>query len=600
MLEGTTLEGTGLEAMSEFLVVTGMSGAGRSTAAAALEDLGWFVIDNLPAALIMKMVEMVDRPGSEIERVALVIGRGGRQHRARSTSRTCPTCSTSCAPPASGCGCVFLDAADDVLVRRYEGTRRRHPAGGPRRGGVHRRRAQAARAGARAGRPPHRHRRAQLEPVAPRILEAFGDDEAPHMQTSVVSFGYKHGIPLDVDMVFDCRFLPNPFWVEELRPFSGLDAAGARLRPGPARVAGLPGQGGRPADQHPPGLHPGGEVVPDHRHGLHRRAAPLGDPGRGAGGPARARTASPSRSSTGTSTDEPRRTAGRAALGGGHRRRARHRRHAEGRPPLRRRCSPAWSRWPTTAGPAAACASCSTWWRWATCANAWWPWPTRTPPWPCAFERRYDEGELAGHALGNLILAGLIDATGDLVPGVGEAARLLGASGRRPAGHRRAGRAQGRVRPTASGRARWPCQGDRRDRAGLPGAGGRPPPPLAVERIAGGGPGGHRPRLPLHQRAGRRGCAGHCRGPGPVQKPGRLRVQPAPAAPETAGFDVADHLAALARHGVPVDVVALRHHPGHEPSARPDVPVDDVPLTGANTLVHSPGKLALALSGLLA
>ena len=207
--------------MSEFVVVTGMSGAGRSTAAAALEDVGWFVIDNLPAGLIMKMVEMVDRPGSGMERVALVIGRGGPT-RARSTSRTCPTCSMSSGPPANGCGsCSSTPPTTcwcDATRARGGATRWR------RRGrGVDHRRAQAARAGARTGGPAGRHRGAEFQPAPPRILEAFGDDEAPHMQTSVVSFGYKHGIPLDVDVVFDCRFLPNPFWVEELRPFSGKD-----------------------------------------------------------------------------------------------------------------------------------------------------------------------------------------------------------------------------------------------------------------------------------------------------------------------------------------------------------------------------------------
>jgi RNase adapter protein RapZ len=208
--------------MSEFVVVTGLSGAGRSTAAAALEDVGWFVIDNLPAGLIMKMVEMVDRPGSGIERVALVIGRGGANtgseyfddlpgvlDELRATRRTVRV--------------VFLDAADDVLVRRYEGTRRRHPLAA--------RGVEESIADERKLLEPVRERADLLidtgdlnsNQLRLRILEAFGDDEAPHMRTSVVSFGYKHGIPLDVDVVFDCRFLPNPFWVEELRPYSGED-----------------------------------------------------------------------------------------------------------------------------------------------------------------------------------------------------------------------------------------------------------------------------------------------------------------------------------------------------------------------------------------
>jgi RNase adapter protein RapZ len=210
--------------LSEFLVVTGMSGAGRSTAAATLEDLGWFVIDNVPAALIMKMVEMIDLPGSEIERVALVIGRGGantgveyfddladvldalRQTRNRVTV-------------------LFLEAADDVLVRRYEGTRRRHP--------IDARGVEESIADERRLLGPVRDRADLLidtgelnsNQLRTRILEAFDNNSADsNMQTSVVSFGYKHGIPLDVDIVFDCRFLPNPFWVEELRPYSGLDA----------------------------------------------------------------------------------------------------------------------------------------------------------------------------------------------------------------------------------------------------------------------------------------------------------------------------------------------------------------------------------------
>jgi len=204
--------------VSEFVVVTGMSGAGRSTAAATLEDLGWFVIDNLPAALITKMAEMVEMPGSEIERIALVVGRSGSE-------------SFEDLPEVLGLlgtrhrvRVLYLDASDDALIRRYEGTRRRHPLGAR---GVEesvtdeRRLLQGVRDRADLVIDTSDLNANQLRT---RIQESFGSERASEtMQTSVVSFGYKHGLPLDVDMVFDCRFLPNPFWVDQLRPLSGLD-----------------------------------------------------------------------------------------------------------------------------------------------------------------------------------------------------------------------------------------------------------------------------------------------------------------------------------------------------------------------------------------
>jgi RNase adapter protein RapZ len=209
--------------VSEFLVVTGMSGAGRSTAAATLEDLGWFVIDNLPAELMMKMAEIVDRPGSGLERVVLVIGRGGA-NTGPEYFVDLPDLLDELRKSRSRVRVLFLDAPDDVLVRRYEGTRRRHPLAA--------RGVEESIADERRLLEPVRERADLLidtgelnsNQLRSRILEAFGDDEIPNMQTSVISFGYKHGIPLDVDIVFDCRFLPNPFWVEELRPYSGLDA----------------------------------------------------------------------------------------------------------------------------------------------------------------------------------------------------------------------------------------------------------------------------------------------------------------------------------------------------------------------------------------
>jgi UPF0042 nucleotide-binding protein len=204
--------------VSEFLVVTGMSGAGRSTAADSLEDLGWFVIDNLPAVLIQKMAEMVNLPGAEIERVALVIGRGGDLGEV-------PGVLEALRGNGNRVRVLFLDASDEVLLRRYEGTRRRHP--------LVARGVEESIADERRLLAPVRDQADLLidtgelntNQLRSRVLDAFGDEGgATSMRTSVVSFGYKYGLPLDVDVVFDCRFLPNPFWIEELRPFSGLDA----------------------------------------------------------------------------------------------------------------------------------------------------------------------------------------------------------------------------------------------------------------------------------------------------------------------------------------------------------------------------------------
>ncbi len=207
--------------MSEFLFVTGMSGAGRSTAAAALEDLGWFVIDNLPPALITKVAELVGRPGSDAERLALVIGRGGGDEYMDDVVPVLKALREG----GHQVRVLFLDAADDVLVRRFEGTRRRHPLAAR---GVQesiddeRRLLDGLRSEADIVLDTGELNVNQLRQ---RVIELFGaGTRLSHMQTSVVSFGYKHGIPLDVDIVLDCRFLPNPYWVDGLRPLSGRDA----------------------------------------------------------------------------------------------------------------------------------------------------------------------------------------------------------------------------------------------------------------------------------------------------------------------------------------------------------------------------------------
>ena len=298
--------------MSEFLIITGLSGAGRSTAADTFEDGGWFVIDNMPPALIGKVAELVSRPGygtpaiapaaqarrsarrpgrsagagadaagppsgsgppgapapptptapgppgltadsgmpapapspepapapspepapapspapllepaaaPDSERIALVVGRGGQEYVDDLTHEI-----DALRQAGHGVRILFLDAADDVLVRRFEGTRRRHPMP-----------AESVHEGIKQERrllDPIKSRadvvidtsELNVHQLRGRLIDLFErDDPTVGMQTTVVSFGYKHGIPLDVDLVFDCRFLPNPHWVDELRPMTGLD-----------------------------------------------------------------------------------------------------------------------------------------------------------------------------------------------------------------------------------------------------------------------------------------------------------------------------------------------------------------------------------------
>lgn len=205
-------------AMHEYLVITGLSGAGRSTAADTLEDLGWFVIDNLPPELFGKVVELTTRPGSDTNRVALVSGRGGGND---------PGLADAIDHLRSVVGNVrvlFLDAADDVLVRRFEGTRRRHPVSGDSVvDGIDRERAMLEPIKAQADIVVDTTE-LNVHRLRERLIDLFARvDPNEAMRTTVLSFGYKHGVPLDVDLVFDCRFLPNPHWVEELRPLTGLD-----------------------------------------------------------------------------------------------------------------------------------------------------------------------------------------------------------------------------------------------------------------------------------------------------------------------------------------------------------------------------------------
>jgi UPF0042 nucleotide-binding protein len=203
----------------EFVLITGLSGAGRSEAAKHLEDLGWFVIDNLPPALMPKVTELALAPGSVIDRVALVVGTGTYQDEI-------PAALAELRQSADGAVRVlFLQARTPVLVSRYEATRRRHPfdQGGTLAEAIEAERASLDVIRAEADLMVDTSD-LNVHQLRDRILEAFaGDSPGGLMQARVLSFGYKHGVPLDVDIVLDCRFLPNPYWVEELRNLRGTD-----------------------------------------------------------------------------------------------------------------------------------------------------------------------------------------------------------------------------------------------------------------------------------------------------------------------------------------------------------------------------------------
>ncbi|HEY5273475.1 MAG TPA: RNase adapter RapZ [Acidimicrobiales bacterium] len=206
--------------MAEYLILSGLSGAGRSTAAATMEDLGWFVIDNLPPALIGRIAELGANRDNELERFCFVVGRGGSE----SIPEVVPAVNALKATGAR-VRLVFLDASDEVLVRRFEGTRRRHPveASGVLEA-IHAERTltSALRAAADIVIDTSETNGNELRTS---LVEIFSSAAAAGaMETTLVSFGYKHGLPLDVDIVLDCRFLPNPHWIESLRPFTGLDA----------------------------------------------------------------------------------------------------------------------------------------------------------------------------------------------------------------------------------------------------------------------------------------------------------------------------------------------------------------------------------------
>ena len=205
----------------DVVLVTGLSGAGRGTAAKVLEDLGWYVADNLPPELIAQMVELGLAAGSRITQLAVVM-----DVRSRGFTGDLDWVRNDLATRNINPRVLFLEASDDILVRRYEQNRRSHPLQGN----------QTLAEGITA----ERSILAPLRAVADLVIDtsrlsvpalrasierAFGGETVAHTSVTVESFGYKYGLPMDADTVMDVRFLPNPHWVDELRPHTGQHPA---------------------------------------------------------------------------------------------------------------------------------------------------------------------------------------------------------------------------------------------------------------------------------------------------------------------------------------------------------------------------------------
>jgi len=202
-----------------FVAITGMSGAGRRTAAHTLEDLGWYVVDNLPPTLLPALLDAVGEAG--FNRVAVVL-----DVRTRSEFAAIPGAFDALAARGVLPQILFLEAADDVIVRRQESVRRPHPlqGEGPLLDGIHRERRMRAVLRAAADMVLDTSD-LNVHQLASRVAFAFNTSDDRELKLTLMSFGFKNGIPLDADMVFDVRFLPNPHWVPELRPQTGLSQA---------------------------------------------------------------------------------------------------------------------------------------------------------------------------------------------------------------------------------------------------------------------------------------------------------------------------------------------------------------------------------------
>ncbi|MCK9793705.1 RNase adapter RapZ [Isoptericola sp. 4D.3] len=204
----------------EVLIITGMSGAGRSRAAGVLEDLDWFVVDNLPPLMIVPLVDLMTRAGSSVERLAVVVDVRGREYFAELTRVL-----LHLREAGVNYRILFLDARDETLVRRYESVRRPHPLQGEGRilDGIADERRRLASIEERADVVIDTSE-LSVHDLAREVRAAVADGAPDALRVNVLAFGFKYGIPLDADHVVDVRFLANPYWITELRHLTGRDA----------------------------------------------------------------------------------------------------------------------------------------------------------------------------------------------------------------------------------------------------------------------------------------------------------------------------------------------------------------------------------------
>ena len=209
---------SGTSAEREILIVTGMSGAGRSTAGNALEDIGWYVVDNLPPQMLRPLVDLVTTDGAELPRIAALVDVRGRNFFKNFREIVADIRNVSFVRV------LFLDATDDTLVRRFESVRRPHPlqGDGTISDGITAERARMAEIREMSDIVIDTSE-LNVHQLSTRIVETFSTEEDSNIHITVQSFGFKYGLPTDVDLVADARFLPNPFWSQDLKSLTGLD-----------------------------------------------------------------------------------------------------------------------------------------------------------------------------------------------------------------------------------------------------------------------------------------------------------------------------------------------------------------------------------------